>query len=151
MAKPHPLSTIRLFAGIPDEALDRIEAAGETRTYADGETLFSEGDTGTHMYAVLEGRVQLTVALHDKTEQVPVHIATRGSVFGEFVLFETRPRSATAMAMKPVRAFAVTAEDLQTIFDGAPAVGLTMMRNLCTILVDRMRKTTTELRASLVW
>ncbi len=151
MARAHPLSKIRLFAGIPDEDLARIEAAGETRTYPDGETLFSEGDAGTHMYAVLEGRVQLSVALHDKTEQAPVHIATRGSVFGEFVLFETNPRSATAMALKPVRAFAVTAEDLQVIFEASPEVGLTMMRNLCTILVDRMRKTTTELRASLVW
>ena len=82
MARAHPLSKIRLFAGIPDEDLARIEAAGETRTYPDGETLFSEGDAGTHMYAVLEGRVQLSVALHDKTEQAPVHVATEGSGSG---------------------------------------------------------------------
>ena len=151
MVKAHPLSKIRLFAGISNEHLALIDAAGETRSYEDGEAIFSEGDKGTHMYALLEGRVQLSVALHDKTEQAPVHISTRGSVFGEFVLFEEKPRSATAMALKPVRAFTVTAEDLQEIFNENPAVGLTMMRNLCTILVDRMRKTTTELRASLVW
>ena len=151
MAKSHHLSKIRLFAGIENDHLALIEAAGESRTYKDGETIFSEGDKGTHVYAVLEGRVQLSVALTNRTEQVPVHVSARGSVFGEFVLFEEEPRSATAMALKPVRAFAVTAEDVQEIFDEHPVVGLTMMRNLCTILVDRMRKTTTELRASLVW
>ncbi len=151
MVKAHPLSKIRLFAGISDKHLALIDAAGETHTYEDGDALFSEGDDGTHMYAVLEGRVQLSVALADRTEQVPVHISARGSVFGEFVLFEKKPRSATAMALKPVTAFAVTAEDLQEIFNEHPVVGLVMMRNLCTILVDRMRKTTTELRASLVW
>jgi len=151
MGKKNPLSKIRLFSGIGDEHLALIEAAGETRTYQDGETLFSEGNEGTHVYAVISGRVQLSVGLAGGTEQVPVHVSARGSVFGEFVLFEEKPRSATAMAMKPVQAFAVTAEDLQVIFDEHPAVGLTIMRNLCTILVDRMRKTTTELRASLVW
>lgn len=151
MARAHALSRIPLFSGIDEKHLVLIEAAGETRIYEDGETIFSEGDEGTHMYAVIDGRVQLSVALHDATEQAPVHVSTKGSVFGEFVLFEKKPRSATARAMRPVTAFAVTVEDLEVIFAEHPRVGFVVMRNLCTILVDRMRKTTTELRASLVW
>jgi CRP-like cAMP-binding protein len=151
MSKSHPLAAVRLFQGLADEQLAAIEGAGEYREYAEGETLFQEGDEGTHMYALLDGRVQLSVALRNVTEQVPVHVSTPGSVFGEFVLFERLPRSATAGALKPTRVFVATAEELETVFSAAPEVGLTVMRNLCRILVDRMRKTTTELRASLTW
>ena len=151
MAKAHPLSKIRLFAGLSDEQLDAVEEAGERRRYEAGDTLFSEGEEGTHAYCLLSGRVELSVAMADRTEQVPVHVATPGSVFGEFVLFERRPRSATARAVRSVHVLAVRAEDLHAEFVKDPAAGYIVMHNLCNILVDRMRKTTGELRASLMW
>lgn len=151
MAKKHPLSIVRLFEGLSDKQLAAIEAVGEYRDYVDGDTIFSEGDAGSHMYAVLEGRVQLEVALGNTAEQVPVHVSATGSVFGEFVLFEDEPRSASARALKSVHAFAATAEDLEKVFGVESAAGYKVMKNLCRIQVDRMRKTTSELRASLIW
>ena len=147
----HPLSKIRLFAGLSDEQLDAIEGAGERRKYAAGDTLFTEGEEGTHVYCLVSGRVELSVAMSDQTEQVPVHVATVGSVFGEFVLFEQRPRSATARAVRGAHVLAVTAEDMHAAFVADPAAGYVVMHNLCNILVERMRKTTGELRASLMW
>jgi len=151
MAKAHPLSKIRLFAGLSSEQLDAIERAGERRKYSAGETLFAEGEEGAHVYCLLSGRVELSVAMSDQTEQVPVHVATPGSVFGEFVLFEQRPRSATARAVRGVHVLAVAAEDMHASFVVDPQAGYVVMHNLCNILVERMRKTTSELRASLMW
>jgi CRP-like cAMP-binding protein len=151
MSKEHSLSLIRLFAGLSEVQLSAIEAVGEFRNYEEGETIFAEGDEGTHLYAVTEGRVQLSVGLHGQTEQVPVHISTPGSVFGEFVLFEKLPRSATAQVYRGTGVFVVTAEQMETVFQQDPAAGHLVMRNLCSILVSRMRKTTSELRASLAW
>ncbi len=151
MSKEHRLSPIRLFAGLSDEQLAEIDAAGEFRTYGEGETIFSEGDEGTHLYAVTKGRVQLSVGLRGQTEQVPVHVSTPGSVFGEFVLFEKLPRFASAQAYRGTEVFVVTAAEMEAVFTKDPAAGHRVMRNLCSILVSRMRKTTTELRASLTW
>lgn len=151
MNKEHPLSQIRLFAGLAAEQWAAIEEVGEHRTYDEGETIFAEGDEGTHLYAVLKGRVQLSVGLRGQTEQVPVHLSAPGSVFGEFVLFERVPRSASAQAYRGTRVFVVTAEEMESIFAQDPSAGHVVMRNLCAILVGRMRKTTTELRASLTW
>lgn len=151
MSKEHRLSTIRLFAGLTTEHLDALLEVGVFRTYEQGATVFSEGDDGTHLYALLAGRVQLSVQLGDATEQVPVHTCTSGSEFGEFVLFETTPRTATARAVKSTEVFVVTREELDRVFARFPDAGLTVLRNLCGILVGRMRKTTTELRASLTW
>lgn len=151
MSKEHLLSTIRLFATLTNEQLDALEAVGEYRSYEEGQTIFQEGDDGTHLYGVIEGRVQLSVGLRAQTEQVPVHVATPGSVFGEFVLFEKLPRSATAKAYRGTRVFVITAEEADAVFSTDPAAGHVVMRNLCAILVGRMRKTTAELRASLTW
>jgi CRP-like cAMP-binding protein len=151
MSKAHPLAVVRLFAGLSGEQLAALEALGEYRSYDEGDTIFAEGDQGTHLYALIEGRVQLSVALRDQSEQVPVHVCTPGSEFGEFVLFEETPRTATARAFRGTKVFVVTREDMDAAFARDNQAGLTIMRNLCGILVSRMRKTTAELRASLTW
>ena len=151
MAKPHELASVRLLAGLSEAQLDAIAAIGEYRVYEAGRTVFVEGDEGTHVFCVLNGRVELTIALGDKTQQVPVHVSTPGSVFGEFALFEDHIRSATARAALPASIFAVKAELLLQAFAKDPAMGYAAMRNLCRIMVDRMKKTTQELRASLMW
>ena len=151
MATQDPLKEIKLFGGLTEEQRGAIERAGEIREYEAGDTIFSEGDEGTHIYGVLSGRVEISVALSNAAEQVPVHVATDGSVFGDFVLLERLPRSATVRAIKEVEVFAIAADDLEAVFQQEPGVGYTVMRNLCRILVERMRKTTTELRSSLMW
>jgi len=151
MAKKHPLSTIRLLQELEDKQLQLIEEAGEFRKYDVGDTIFDEGKEGTHIYCILDGRVEISLKLGEATDQAPVHTGTPGSVFGEFILFEKTTRSATARAVKPVRIFAITAEALRKIFATHPEIGYPVMDNLCRILVGRVSKTTQELRSSLMW
>ena len=146
-----PLKDIKLFDGLTEEQLATIQQAGEVREYEAGETIITEGEEGTLIYGILSGRVEISVALSNTAEQMPVHVAAAGSVFGDFELFERQPRSATVRSIKEVALFAISAEDLEGIFQEDPMVGFIVMRNLCRILVDRMRKTTTELRSSLMW
>jgi CRP-like cAMP-binding protein len=151
MAKTHPLGEVKLFAGLDDAQLDAVSRVGETKQFEVGDVIFAEGDTGTHLYCLLSGRVEITLALEGQTEQAPVHVAVPGSVFGEFVLFETEARTASARAVKPVAIFAIGARELRGVFSEDPATGYRVMDNLCQILVGRIRKTTKELKASLIW
>lgn len=151
MAEKHPLSEVKLFAGLDRAQLDAVNRVGEIKQFDIGDVIFAEGDTGTHLYCLLDGRVEITLALSGQAEQTPVHVALPGSVFGEFVMFETAARSASARAVKPVELFAVGADELRGVFAGDPATGYRVMDNLCQILVGRIRKTTKELKASLMW
>lgn len=151
MGQAHALTGIRLFEGLGAEQLQAITAAGEPRSYAVGETIFTEGDPGTHLYCVCSGRVEITLALGNSVDQAPVHVATDGSVFGEFVLFETVARTATARAVKPVEILALGAAELRAVFAADPQAGYRVMDNLCKILVGRIQKTTKELKSSLMW
>lgn len=145
------LENVRLFEGLSPQQLTRIEAAGQMRDYSIGDTIFQEGDEGTHVYCLLEGRVEISLALGDTGDQAPVHTSTPGSVFGEFVLFQSVKRSATARATKQVEILAVDVDALRRFFDEDPQAGYKTMDNLCRILVERISKTTSELRSSLMW
>jgi CRP-like cAMP-binding protein len=151
MSNKKGLKEISLLQGLTDKQLADIEAVGEYRMYQEGEHLFNEGDEGTHVYCLVSGKVELVVAVGDTSEQVPVHVASDGSVFGEFILFEERPRSATARAVKSAYVFAITGESLKAVFAVDPQAGHLVMTNLCSTLVGRMRKTTASLKASLMW
>jgi putative methionine-R-sulfoxide reductase with GAF domain len=67
------------------------------RDYADGVTIFREGDQGDCMYVIQKGSVNIV----KDTPEGEVHIATlrEGEIFGEMALFERLPRSATAVAL----------------------------------------------------
>lgn len=151
MAKSHPLSGVKLFADLDDNQLEAINRVGEIDELDVGASVFTEGDAGTHLYCLLDGRVEITLALDGQAEQAPVHVAVPGSVFGEFVLFETEARTASARVVKPVQIFSIGAEELRRVFADDPATGYRVMDNLCRILVGRIRKTTKELKASLIW
>jgi CRP-like cAMP-binding protein len=151
MAKKHPLSEIKLFAALGEAQLEAVGQIGEFKQHGVGDVIFAEGDAGTHLYCVIDGRVEITLALDGQAEQAPVHVAVPGSVFGEFVLFHSEARTASARAVKPVEIFSVGADELRGLFAEDPACGYRVMDNLCQILVGRIRKTTKELKASLIW
>jgi CRP-like cAMP-binding protein len=75
------MTDIHIFKSSPD-AVD----------VAAGETLFSEGDDGDVMFAVVEGEVELT-----HQGRVVEEVAA-GGILGEMALIDTGPRSATATA-----------------------------------------------------
>ncbi len=146
----HTLSGIRLLADLTDTELDAIEGIGEWRSYEVGDTIFAEGNPGTHLYLVVRGRAEISVSV-GVAEQAPVHVSDAGSCFGEFVLFQRSERSATTRALEATRILAVEAAEIEELFQRQPAVGYRVMHNLCQILVGRMGKTTESLRSSLMW
>lgn len=72
--------------------IDYFRDEPDVTTYAAGETIFLEGESGDVMYGVREGTVDL---IHDG--QVLETVEAKG-IFGEMALVSHEPRSATAIA-----------------------------------------------------
>ena len=66
--------------------------AKDTVALEPGEVLFREGDPGEVMFAVVEGRIELSRHGHGVEEVGP------GGILGELALIDASPRSATATA-----------------------------------------------------
>jgi len=78
---------------------------GLGKVYADGEIIVRQGEPGDCMYVVQQGHVEV---LHE-TEAGPHKLATlgEGEFFGEMVIFDRSPRSATVRARGDVRLLTV--------------------------------------------
>ncbi len=125
------MSIVRLFAGIDDGDLGELETVGEKRQYEIGDTIFEEGATGTHVYCMVGGRVEISITLGETREQAPVHTSAEGSVFGEFVLFDRAKRTATARANNGTEIFALEVDALRQLFASTPVIVYKVMDNLC--------------------
>ncbi len=96
---PEELKHIEVLQAMDDEALTRLAAALEHKHFADGQTVFAEGDPGDSMYFIANGciriekRAQATGAAN-KT----LAVLEAGDYFGEMALLDQKPRSASAVA-----------------------------------------------------
>lgn len=103
-----------------------------TKTVADGEAVFREGDAADAMYVVLEGEVDV---VHGGRV---IETVGPGGIVGEMALIEQVPRSAGAVARGPVRLAAVSHQRFTYLVQQTPGFALHVMR----VLVDRLRRTT---------
>jgi CRP/FNR family transcriptional regulator, cyclic AMP receptor protein len=96
---PEELKQIAVLQAMDGEALARLGAALEEKDYADGQTVFAEGDPGDSMFFIVKGciriekRAQATSAVHKV-----LAVLEAGDYFGEMALLDQKPRSASAVA-----------------------------------------------------
>ena len=99
-----------------------------TMRYEAGKTIMNEGDAGTSMYIVLDGRV--TILIKGKA----VESVAAGGAFGEMALVDQSLRTATAVADVESSLLALNRAALIALVKDEPAVGLTMLRSVAARL-----------------
>ncbi|HWD71364.1 MAG TPA: cyclic nucleotide-binding domain-containing protein [Actinomycetota bacterium] len=74
-------------------------------SFDDGSYLFREGESGTEMFVIQEGTIEVT----KQAGTQEIHLATlgRGDFLGEMSLLEGLPRDASARAVGPTRVLAI--------------------------------------------
>lgn len=102
------------------------------RTFSNGEKIFSEGDPGDYMFAVIEGVVEIRKAGRT-LETVPA-----GGVFGEMSLIEKQPRSADAYAAADTRLAAIDTMRFYVLVQHSPYFALQMLQLLSHRLRNNM-------------
>jgi len=103
--------------------------AGEPADFADGEDVFTAGEKGTAMFAVISGEIDIIV--HDTV----VETVREGGVFGEMALIEHLERSATARAKGAAQVVTIDEKRFLYLVANHPTFALDMMR----VLAGRLR------------
>ena len=111
-------------------SIDLFRNEPDIRTYAAGQLIFSEGEPGDFMFAVIEGKVKI-----EKQGKLLRTIAP-GEVFGEMALIDGQPRSAHASALTDCQVAAVTEKRFMLVVKTNPFFAIEMLR----ILTDRLRR-----------
>jgi len=108
-----------------------------------GETIFGEGELGTEMYIIQDGRVEIVKQIVGEARQLAV--LEKGDFFGEMAILEDKPRTAAARALTPIKLLMINGSTFDQMLRSNPEIAVRMMRKLSR----RLRETDGMLRESL--
>jgi len=114
-----------------------------TVEFAAGEMVFREGELGTEMYIVHEGRVEISKEVAG--EPKPLAVLEKGDFFGEMAILEDLPRAASARALVDSKLLMINGSTFDQMLRTNPEIAVRMMRKLS----GRLRDTDRMLREAL--
>jgi CRP/FNR family cyclic AMP-dependent transcriptional regulator len=106
-----------------------------SRNFEPGEVIFKEGEQGKELFIIIEGEVEIRKRTSSNTAKTLITFH-KGDIFGEMALVEGKPRSATAIAVKPCRMLVINEALLDSMLETNPDFSKKMIR----ILSERIRK-----------
>jgi phosphoserine phosphatase RsbU/P len=120
---PHPI-----FARFDRNSLLAVAAQFCVVAYKSGDALMHEGEPGSFAAVILEGEVDVFVALPTG----PVQMATIGSnrIIGELGVFTDMPRTATVIARTDVIAARIEQHSLMRLSAEYPSIAVAIIREL---------------------
>lgn len=138
MDRSQLLSQISLLRGLsPDDRRALGEKLNE-RTYLPGQVIFTLGESGTSMYLVASGRVQIFLPPPaPAAPRVVLKEMAAGEHFGELALFDDKPRSASAEAVAPTTLLELSREHFLAGLVRSPPAVLSVLSEMA----DRLRDT----------
>ena len=118
-----------LFRGLSPEAFDHVVALAVQRSFKGGEIIFTQGDRGDALYAVVTGKIRISAGLADGKE-IFLNIMEPGDTFGEIALLDGGARTASATATVTSELVAIRREPLFALLEREPRLALELLR-LC--------------------
>lgn len=119
--------------------------SGFLAEFADGEYIFREGDLGTEMYIIAEGKVEILNKMNGK--EVVIAVLEKGDFFGEMSILEDMPRAASARALSATKLVQINGSTFDQMLRDNPEVAVRVMRKLSR----RLRETDELLRGTTMY
>jgi CRP/FNR family transcriptional regulator, cyclic AMP receptor protein len=110
--------------------VDLFRNTTEYVLYEPGQVIFEEGQPGDMMYAIVEGKVEITV------KGQPIDLVGAGGIIGEMALVDDSPRSGTARAKTQTKLVPVNQKRFTFLIQQTPYFAIQVM----SIMADRLRR-----------
>jgi CRP/FNR family transcriptional regulator, cyclic AMP receptor protein len=126
--RQHPI-----FRDLNPAALDQLCRYCKTRAIKRGATVFSKGDPGNSLFAVVQGTVRIGVSSAEGREAV-FNIIEPGEIFGEIALLDGRERTADAVATTECELLVIDRREFLPFVQSQPVLAIKLIELLCTRL-----------------
>jgi CRP-like cAMP-binding protein len=121
---------VPLFADADEKFIDRLAGEFIERTYAPGETIAEEGETGRTFVVIESG--EATVTVHGNE----VRRLGSGDSFGEMALIDKSARSATVRAETEVHGYQLPVWSFRPIVESHPEMTWALLKALAQRVRD---------------
>jgi CRP/FNR family cyclic AMP-dependent transcriptional regulator len=130
------LRSIPLFEGLTEEDLQALAGSITPRSFKAGQMIFNQGDSGSEMYLIAAGHVNIHLP-GEASRRVSLKDISHGEYFGELALFDDKPRSASALATSDAVLFELSRATLSRYLERRPAAAMAILRTMS----ERLRET----------
>ena len=121
------------FCDLDPEALDQLCRYAKHTTLKRGTTIFSKGDPGNSLFAVISGTVKMSVSSADGRSAI-FNLIGAGEIFGEIALLDGLGRSADVTANTNCEIFVIDRREFIPFVRSQPALAMKFIELLCTRL-----------------
>ncbi len=122
-----------VFRGLDEAGLEELREVAQIHTYPAQTTLIRQGEVGTTLFVIVEGRVAVTQKLEDGQERL-LGIRGQREFFGELSLLDDTPRMASCITVTKTKVLEVTEEVFDRVLENSPAVAYAIMRHVVDML-----------------
>ena len=130
---------IPLFSDLPRDAFVALTERMELRIATVDDALIQEGEAGTSMFIIIQGRVK--VVRTDAGVETQLAELTDGAFFGEMALLSDAPRTASVIATEETMLFEISRDMLASMTTEHPSVGEVMKKFHKNRLITNLLKT----------
>lgn len=142
------LGSTRLLGALDPASLRAIAEDCREYRYRDGEAVFSVGEDGDALYAVVSGRI----AVSDAEGRIVAELLS-GDSFGEMELFATAKRNAAAAAVGPTELvrFPRRGLSLDSVLAKHPGTSALVLRAFLEVVAKRIRSANALVKENSPW
>lgn len=132
------LEKVEILEGLNDQRLSAVRECCSESRFQRGEKIFGPGEEARRLYAVLEGKVELTP---EPSTSMPENILQENMVFGWPSLIAPHVyRFSAQSASRSTRVIQMDAGCLKQLFEREPEVGYLVMSKLLQVIGRRFHQ-----------
>ncbi len=136
MDRSEQLARVPLFRGLSAGARVSLGERLVERRFQQGELIFSQGDTGTAMFLLARGKVEIFLPAQGGAERVSLKEVAENDYFGELALMDDKTRSASAQAVTETVLLELSREHFVSDIVRSPDAVLAIMSEMAMRLRD---------------
>jgi CRP-like cAMP-binding protein len=131
-----------LFRGCSEEALAALDRIATDRAFSDGRIVLAHGEEARDLMILATGTIQLELPLRilGESMSIPFEAKSRGDVIGWSALVPPHRFTLSARVSGEASVVVLPREELSALLAADPKLGLQIMRNLATIIGQRLHQ-----------
>ncbi len=128
-----------IFGILGPDLLQQLRSHARVRTIERGATVFSKGDPGSSLFAILEGQVKV-ISFSAQGKYAVFNVLSAGDIFGEIALLDGGERTADVIAIADCKLIVIERRDFLPLVHSRPDVAQKLIEVLC----GRLRNTSRQ-------
>ena len=123
------LRRVSMFSSMTLEQLRVLTTHLEDQHFLRGEVIFQEDDFSQDLYIVVRGRIRI-VKHYGESHELTLAMNESGNFFGEMAIFESAPRSATAVTIEEAELLVLGPDKFKQTIYQKPDMAFEIFREL---------------------